>query len=100
MEVALTFDDGPEPHTAGILDVLEAVGAKASFFIVGDHPPFEGSIVLMHDGRGQTLAALPGIIEGLTERGYRLVTTSWVLRDAARGTPQRAPQTPPTLPAR
>jgi peptidoglycan/xylan/chitin deacetylase (PgdA/CDA1 family) len=42
-----------------------------------------GSIVLMHDGRGpreQTLAALPGIIEGLSERGYRLVTTSRVLR--------------------
>src|SRR5712691_3847774 len=46
-----------------------------------------GSIVLMHDGRGpreQTLAALPGIVEGLSERGYRLVTTSEVLLGAAR----------------
>jgi peptidoglycan/xylan/chitin deacetylase (PgdA/CDA1 family) len=36
-----------------------------------------GSIVLMHDGggdRSQTVAALPAVIEGLLERGYRLVT--------------------------
>jgi peptidoglycan-N-acetylglucosamine deacetylase len=185
-EVALTFDDGPGPDTAGIVEVLERFGAKATFFVVGDHVPGQeellrrivaaghelgnhsmthaalarrpvaayrevrranalvrrstrftprvfrapfgtvshslviaarlaglttvawdvdsddwsspgvnaisdtvldavrgGSIVLMHDGRGpraQTLAALPAIVEGLTERGYRLVTTSRVLR--------------------
>jgi peptidoglycan-N-acetylglucosamine deacetylase len=189
-EVALTFDDGPGPHTPEILEVLEAFGVKATFYVVGDcvrgyeellgsvvaaghelgnhsmtHPqlagrplaayreirrtnallrrstgcrprvfraPFGrvsrrlvmtarlaglttvawdvdshdwsspgvdaiseavlgsvrgGSIVLMHDGRGpreQTLAALPGIVEGLSERGYRLVTTSEVLRGPAR----------------
>ena len=34
--VALTFDDGPSvPHTDRILDVLEANGAKATFFVVG-----------------------------------------------------------------
>jgi peptidoglycan/xylan/chitin deacetylase (PgdA/CDA1 family) len=193
-EIALTFDDGPGPHTADILDVLDAAGAEASFFVVGAHVPGRedllrrmvanghelgnhsmthadlagrpvaayrevrttnkllsrltgcaprvfrapfgtvspgvvaatrlaglttvawdvdsgdwsspgeaaiseavlgavrgGSIVLMHDGRGlraQTLAALPGIVEQLTERGYRLVTTSRVLRggsDRAHG---------------
>jgi peptidoglycan/xylan/chitin deacetylase (PgdA/CDA1 family) len=182
----LTFDDGPGPSTPDILDVLDAFGAKASFFVVGTHVPGrehllrrmvaaghelgnhsmthtdlagrpvaayrevratnmllsrltgrsarvfrapfgtvsrglvaatrlaglttvawdvdsgdwaspgeaaiaqavlgaarEGSIVLMHDGRGpraQTLAALPRIVDELTERGYRLVTTSRVLR--------------------
>jgi peptidoglycan/xylan/chitin deacetylase (PgdA/CDA1 family) len=47
----------------------------------------DGSIVLMHDGggaRGQTLAALPGIIATLKARGYRFATvaelTSTVLR--------------------
>jgi peptidoglycan-N-acetylglucosamine deacetylase len=38
-----------------------------------------GSIVLFHDGggdRSQTVAALPGIIEGLLSRGMRLVTVA------------------------
>ncbi len=41
-----------------------------------------GSIVLMHDGggpRGQTVAALPHIIENLKSRGYRLVTLTELL---------------------
>ena len=34
--VALTFDDGPHPGiTPRILDVLDAFGAKASFFVIG-----------------------------------------------------------------
>jgi peptidoglycan/xylan/chitin deacetylase (PgdA/CDA1 family) len=46
-----------------------------------------GSIVLLHDGmdtqqgadRSATVAALPGIIEGLRARGYRLVTVAELL---------------------
>jgi peptidoglycan/xylan/chitin deacetylase (PgdA/CDA1 family) len=41
-----------------------------------------GSIVLMHDAggpRGQTLAALPQIIDGLRSRGYRFVTVTELL---------------------
>ena len=34
-EVALTFDDGPTPVTAEILDVLKARGVKATFFLCG-----------------------------------------------------------------
>jgi peptidoglycan/xylan/chitin deacetylase (PgdA/CDA1 family) len=34
-EVALTFDDGPSPHTAGILDVLAEHRVNATFFMVG-----------------------------------------------------------------
>jgi peptidoglycan/xylan/chitin deacetylase (PgdA/CDA1 family) len=37
-KVALTFDDGPiEPFTREILDVLDAHGAKATFFCIGDN---------------------------------------------------------------
>jgi len=35
--IALTFDDGPGPHTDRILDVLERYGARATFFVVGYH---------------------------------------------------------------
>src|SRR3954454_8952726 len=34
--VALTFDDGPSPFTDRLLDVLNANGAKATFFLIGN----------------------------------------------------------------
>ncbi len=35
-DVALTFDDGPDPlHTPQILDILKARGARATFYMVG-----------------------------------------------------------------
>jgi len=33
--LALTFDDGPRPDTAALLDVLKRKGVKATFFVVG-----------------------------------------------------------------
>jgi peptidoglycan/xylan/chitin deacetylase (PgdA/CDA1 family) len=33
--IALTFDDGPNANTAGVLDVLKAYHVKATFFVVG-----------------------------------------------------------------
>jgi peptidoglycan/xylan/chitin deacetylase (PgdA/CDA1 family) len=36
--VALTFDDGPnEPYTGQVLDILEARGVRATFFLVGEN---------------------------------------------------------------
>lgn len=36
--VALSFDDGPsEPYTGRVLDVLDAHGVKATFFVIGDN---------------------------------------------------------------
>jgi len=32
---ALTFDDGPGPSTAGLLDVLRASGVRSTFFLLG-----------------------------------------------------------------
>lgn len=34
--VALTYDDGPAPATARVLDVLETHGARATFYMVGN----------------------------------------------------------------
>ncbi len=55
--VALTFDDGPDPrNTPQLLDVLDAHGAKATFFVVGlqlqKHPELARSIL----ARGHELA--------------------------------------------
>jgi chitooligosaccharide deacetylase len=36
--VYLTYDDGPNPEaTDGVLDVLAATGARATFFVIDDH---------------------------------------------------------------
>lgn len=54
-------------------------GAIYSRAVGGAHP---GAIVLMHDGggyRGQTVAALPGIVSTLRSRGYDLVTVTKIL---------------------
>ncbi len=49
-QVALTFDDGPTPgHTEAILQQLDTLGVKATFFLVGnamsDHPELAARIV-------------------------------------------------------
>lgn len=49
-EVALTFDDGPDPEvTPRVLELLAAGGARASFFLIGsraaEHPELVGRIV-------------------------------------------------------
>lgn len=37
-EVALTFDDGPDPRvTPRVLDLLDRAGMKATFFVIGRH---------------------------------------------------------------
>ena len=49
-EIALTFDDGPDPDvTPKVLDILDSHHAKASFFVIGDkaaaHPELIREIV-------------------------------------------------------
>ena len=46
--VALTFDDGPGPYTARLLNCLEENGAKATFFLVGTSiPKYESAVKRM-----------------------------------------------------
>ena len=37
--VALTFDDGPSPHTEAIADLIAAHGGAGTFFVLGDRIP-------------------------------------------------------------
>jgi peptidoglycan/xylan/chitin deacetylase (PgdA/CDA1 family) len=53
-EVAITFDDGPDPEvTPRVLDLLDAHGAAASFFCVGERA-----------------AASPGLVREIVRRGH------------------------------
>lgn len=65
-----TFDSGDDHHVPA---------ARMQAHVI--HSARPGSIILMHDGghHPQTPLALPRIIEGLRERGLRLVTVSELL---------------------
>ena len=66
---------------------VPGTGAIYSRVVSGAH---SGSIILMHDGggpRGETVAALPGIIKTLRSRGLRMVTVSKLLGQPLRWKP-------------
>ncbi|HYQ00282.1 MAG TPA: polysaccharide deacetylase family protein [Polyangiaceae bacterium] len=52
-QVALTFDDGPHPAwTPRVLDALDQVGAKATFFVVGRNAAAHPQLVVETRRRG------------------------------------------------
>lgn len=56
----LTFDDGPDPaagETRAVLDALDAVGAKATFFLVGEQVAAAPDLTLEMLDRGHEVAA-------------------------------------------
>ena len=58
--VALTFDDGPGPSTAGIISVLRAYGVPATFFNIG-----------------QNAAARPALVRTEASLGYLVGNHTW-----------------------
>lgn len=59
--IALTFDDGPDPNsTPWFLDALDALGVRATFFVLGEH-------VVRH----------PGLTRETVERGHELAVHGW-----------------------
>ena len=60
-QVVLTFDDGPDPAvTPLVLDLLDAHGAQASFFCIG-----------------QRAAAYPALVREIARRGHRVENHTW-----------------------
>lgn len=59
--VALTFDDGPNPEaTPKLLDVLDSLGIKATFFINGKHA-----------------VLYPDILQEIAQRGHEIGNHAW-----------------------
>lgn len=55
--VALTFDDGPDPESTPLfLDALDALGVRATFFVLGDSVVRHHSVVRETVRRGHELA--------------------------------------------
>ena len=60
-EVALTFDDGPDPEvTPRVLDLLDRAGARASFFCIG-----------------RRVEARPDLAAEIVRRGHRVENHTW-----------------------
>lgn len=99
-EVALTFDDGPDPrYTPAVLRLLERAGARATFFVCGEparrHPALlrsvvaEGHVVAGHTwnhvrvdrmDREQWIAEVDDthdLLEDLTDRPVRYFRPPW-----------------------
>ncbi|SDN56711.1 Peptidoglycan/xylan/chitin deacetylase, PgdA/CDA1 family [Klenkia soli] len=58
--IALTFDDGPGPYTARLLDELAAAGVHATFFVVGHN-----------------VAARPQLVARAAAEGHEIGNHSW-----------------------
>lgn len=55
--VALTFDDGPSETTLTLLDILDAHGATATFFVLGERAIADPGAVEQMVGRGHAVYA-------------------------------------------
>lgn len=53
--IALTFDDGPGPYTAQLLDMLDQHGAKATFFLIGSKVSAQADMLRRMHARGHQL---------------------------------------------
>ncbi|GKU75624.1 polysaccharide deacetylase family protein [Paenibacillus sp. L3-i20] len=55
-EIALTFDDGPDPtYTPLLLDLLARYNAKATFFVVGSHAEEQGELLRRMQKEGHVI---------------------------------------------
>ncbi|MGI5163297.1 polysaccharide deacetylase family protein [Spirillospora sp. CA-253888] len=53
--IALTFDDGPGPYTARLLDDLAAAKARATFFVVGDNADVHADLLRREAAEGHEI---------------------------------------------
>jgi peptidoglycan-N-acetylglucosamine deacetylase len=87
--VALSFDDGPTPLTEQYLDVLQQLGVRATFFLVGELCAAQPERVRAIAERGHELAG-----HGYTHRRFttlsRAALASELLRTSALLPPRRA----------
>lgn len=96
--IALTFDDGPSKNTDTILDALEANGAKATFFVVGQQAEYyqselqrevnEGMEVGSHTYEHMTLkgATPDAIVETLAKNDQTISSIAGITPEIMRPT--------------
>jgi peptidoglycan/xylan/chitin deacetylase (PgdA/CDA1 family) len=75
--VALTFDDGPDPETTpALLDRLDELGVRGTFFCLGVHAQHFPSLVKEAVARGHEIG-----VHGFAHDHHLWRTPTWVRRD-------------------
>lgn len=81
-KVALTFDDGPHPEgTPAVLDKLDELGLRATFFFLGSAVEAWPEIARQVNERGHQIAT-----HGYEHRHHLARSPQWVVRDLRRAT--------------
>ncbi|CAP65640.1 uncharacterized protein PODANS_7_1500 [Podospora anserina S mat+] len=70
--VALTFDDGPFSYTGHVLDLLDAYGAKATFFVNGEN---------WSHGIDDPSTTWPSILKRMVASGHQIASHTWSHQD-------------------
>jgi peptidoglycan/xylan/chitin deacetylase (PgdA/CDA1 family) len=96
--VALTFDDGPDPMTPQYLDALDELGARATFFVVGERVVRRASTVLDYIRRGHEVGGHGWTHEPFTPMGPLRLADELSRTDALL--PRRPGQQPMVRPPR
>lgn len=77
----LTFDDGPDPEgTPAVLDALAAAGAKATFFVLGNHAAEEPELIREIVAQGHEVA-----LHGMEHRRHDRLPAAEAERELADG---------------
>jgi len=77
----LTFDDGPDPEgTPAVLDALDAIGARATFFMLGEQLMRHQDVGREVVARGHEVA-----LHGFTHQHHEKLTPQQSRDDMARG---------------
>jgi peptidoglycan-N-acetylglucosamine deacetylase len=80
-QVALTFDDGPDPDaTPAVLDALEAAGVRATFFLVGEQAISNRALAREVADRGHEVG-----LHGFEHREHSDLSAREARDDLARG---------------
>jgi peptidoglycan/xylan/chitin deacetylase (PgdA/CDA1 family) len=71
--LALTFDDGPYIYTSQLLDTLDSLSVKATFFVTGNN--------LGKKRIDDETTAWPGILRRIYASGHHIASHSWTHRN-------------------
>lgn len=91
--IALTFDDGPSPYTAQVLDILDRYQVKATFFVIGQnverHPDLARRIVAEGHVIGNHTYSHPlwGAVETPGRMAHELDAAAAVIQETTGVTP-------------
>jgi peptidoglycan/xylan/chitin deacetylase (PgdA/CDA1 family) len=77
----------PRTYIAWNIDTLDWKYPDVARITAAALQAVNGSIILMHDIHPKTIDAVPGIIDGLRQKGFRLVTVSQLLGGDCGGKP-------------